>query len=212
MNFKEQVVIARELLDRLSIITPKVVLAGGAPRDWYQGIACNDLDIYMNIPDHTTVESTRSRLMSCLGVDNIYTFSEMNKASGGGDLDELYSGLSKIKRIWQFEYKGITVQIMDVDIEDVDNYKIVDTFQNSLCEFWLNHPNYNEVIGLSKAAQLTMKTNIAFITEAYKDKKHHKKMLHRYGSRFTYLDREYLKGIEYSLRVGLKKVHEDEMF
>ena len=195
--FKEQMEIAREVLSKLSILSPKVVLAGGAPRDWYRGLPCNDLDIYMNIPDHTTIESTRERLGTVLGIDSVKTFSEINDVSSE-DLTDIYSGMSKIKRIWQFEYKGLTVQLMDMDIDHISPLTVIDTFQNSFCEFWFS-PDSPTKLNATPAAKIVLDHNIVFITDNYKGKKHHKKMIDRFGNQLTYLDISYKKGIQYAL-------------
>jgi len=39
--------IADEVLSRLEVIDPTCILAGGAPRDWWLGQSCNDLDFYI---------------------------------------------------------------------------------------------------------------------------------------------------------------------
>lgn len=46
MKIEEQNVVAKKVLEKIKIVDPYVILAGGAPRDWYFGNPCNDLDIY----------------------------------------------------------------------------------------------------------------------------------------------------------------------
>ena len=43
MSIVKQQLTANDILSKLEIIDPYVILAGGAPRDWYFGDECRDL-------------------------------------------------------------------------------------------------------------------------------------------------------------------------
>ena len=47
MNIDQQKLTADGILGILEQFNPDCILAGGAPRDWYMGNPCNDLDIFV---------------------------------------------------------------------------------------------------------------------------------------------------------------------
>lgn len=95
--------IAREVLNKLEIIDPACILAGGAPRDWFFDKPCNDLDFYLYLGD-CTVSNLDARLKR-LGFKGIKVL---------GHDDPTYKSLKKLKRVVEFEYLGMRVQVMEM--------------------------------------------------------------------------------------------------
>ena len=132
MNVQEQKDIGKELLDKLSILDPCVVIAGGAPRDWYLGKEANDLDIYLSYHPNLTL-GTNAKVIEdllCLGKNNLETLGvqfDENK-----DRNTEYAINPDVRCVYEFDYKGIKVQIINMHTEFVK----VEDFCFSICQAW----------------------------------------------------------------------------
>jgi hypothetical protein len=60
--------IAFELLNRISVIAPSVVLAGGAPRDWDHNCGASDFDYFVSFKDYNST-AFMYRLKSLLNIE-----------------------------------------------------------------------------------------------------------------------------------------------
>jgi hypothetical protein len=198
-TIEEQQAIATEVIGRLRIISPHVLLAGGAPRDWYMGNPCNDLDIYINIDDHISIENTRWRLNSVLGIDNVKTLSESRGYETSDFLDELYKGHKKLKRVWEFDYKGIKVQINDIDVNVSRPFNVVETFDSTICEFYFDPLQGTSIP--STAARITVDTKMNFVKDYNPQQKtrHLVKLLQRFPE-YKVLPYTYFDGIQYVIK------------
>ena len=58
-TIEEQQEVAKYVLQKLEIIDPCCILAGGAPRDWDLGTPANDLDFYLYL-GHNSVFGLRN--------------------------------------------------------------------------------------------------------------------------------------------------------
>ena len=170
MSIPEQKVIADELLDCLSIICPNVILAGGAPRDWYMNKEANDLDIYFSLYEGTaSSHSYQLERVLPKGVKKVKTEFE-------GNTNPLYKHMKHLKRIYYMEYKGLDVQLILLN-EAKDVWRAVDNIDCSICKIWYK----NSVIHTTTPFLKTMKTKFMFLNEDYNWSDYHpKKMVDRF--------------------------------
>ena len=115
--------IAREVLNKLEITDPNCILAGGAPREWWFGKEANDLDLYVYWGENTTCNEDKLRL-DRLGFENY-------RHMGRKPLQELYGSMKELRRVWEIDYKGETVQIMVMSRPTFGC--VVDRFGCSVC-------------------------------------------------------------------------------
>lgn len=94
--------IADELLSKLEAIDPHVILAGGAPRNWYFGKPANDLDFYLHTKPET-MGAVDVRFKS-LGLKMTPMFKD--------DAECQYNCMKHLLRIYEGEYKGMAFQVM----------------------------------------------------------------------------------------------------
>lgn len=110
MLVAKQKEVADEVLNKLEVMDYHTFLAGGAPRNWIEGKLAKDLDFYF--------EDTKT-----------FVHQRLNKLFG----EELrlhpksYEG-SHLKGVYEFYYKGIKCQLMNVKCL----YTVVDTFGVSI--------------------------------------------------------------------------------
>ena len=159
---KEQKEIADELLECLSIVCPNVILAGGAPRDWYMGNPANDLDIYLALPD-LTYGSNKRQLSKVLPEEVVTVKGEYETHS-----NPLYKHMKHLKRIYYLRYKGIDVQIIQLN-EVKDVWNTVDNIDCSICKAWYKNGKVNTTTPFMK----TIKSGVMFLTEAYQWEDYH---------------------------------------
>ena len=68
LTVQEQKDIGKELLEKLYLLDPCVVIAGGAARDWYLGNKANDLDIYLSYHPNLTLGSNKRSIAKALSI------------------------------------------------------------------------------------------------------------------------------------------------
>lgn len=120
MTPEEQQSFAKTVLDKLRTLDPDCYLAGGAPRDWVMGKACNDLDFYMHT-DHESPEELRRDLTAC-GIiiqpmrsihwdrwENLYT---SNEVPGSDESDDDEAGVLGKRFVFEDTGDKLPIQIM----------------------------------------------------------------------------------------------------
>lgn len=107
-----------------------IILAGGAPRDWYFGRPASDLDFYMS---NLSSDFQQVIYKECSAVDTIFEHQSGNKdqvtsmgISFGGD----YECNENIMEIQEVNYKDQTVQL----IEHIDMPCVLTDFVYSICQ------------------------------------------------------------------------------
>jgi hypothetical protein len=127
MDIKQQQAIADTILDKLYVIDPHCILAGGAPRDWYFGLPATDLDFYVYLADPCGIRHLYTKLYG-LGLVSKEILETITLA----DYD--YSNSDQIKWIISFMYEGQKVQIM---IMYKPTFKsVLPHFSLSICHIW----------------------------------------------------------------------------
>jgi hypothetical protein len=172
MNIEDEKLLAKEVLDCLSIICPHAILAGGAPRDWYMGETCNDFDFYFNLDPDSTLGSNEAQLSRVLP-------EGMVKIKGkDAHSSPLYKHMSALKRLHYYTYKGREVQLIQLNrLRDV--FKVVDNMSCSICMIWWKGGDVKP----SGDFMLTYKTKMMYLSKGYSwSDPHPKKMRERFSS------------------------------
>jgi hypothetical protein len=126
MIIERQKEIADDLLYRLEQIDPYCILAGGAPRDWYNGNEANDLDFYIygyEWPTHLILDR-----LARVGITGL-------KSLGGKPSeDNIYSTMKSLRAVFESTIAGIKVQIMIMN--DPTFRSVVNSFGVTISKFW----------------------------------------------------------------------------
>ena len=132
LNIQEQKDIGKELLEKLDLLDPCVVIAGGAARDWYLGNKANDLDIYLSYHPNLTLGSNKRSIAKALSIpeDSIETLGV--QFDENVDKSTEYVINPNVRCVYEFIYKGIMVQIINMHTEFVR----VEDFCFSICQAW----------------------------------------------------------------------------
>lgn len=119
LTVDEQKKVANDILLKLATIDSNVILAGGAPRDWFFGNPAQDLDIYLH------GFGLESQLLD-LGFDFAWReFEQLYEYESNPYLIEIYSGM----------YDGVNVQIMNFNV-DISPEVVLKTFLLDICRVW----------------------------------------------------------------------------
>lgn len=130
MNRHAEKRLADEVLSVFQTLDPKAVVAGGAPRDWWMGKECADIDIYLSLPELDD-DHLRITLLEKLGFKCISQLSTT---------DEDYEGLSDLLAVFEFNFEGKKFNVMFM--EDCDgNY--TQHFDCSICEITYDGKQYH---------------------------------------------------------------------
>lgn len=173
MSIETQKALVDDLLTKLEVISPYVILAGGAPRDWYLGEVAQDLDIYI-YSSAETIATFQKQLKYATGIEFKHNWElQANDRS-------LYTSMPQLRRVFEAEMNGEKVQIMQLN-NPRDEFKVVDNMSTSVCKAWYKSGN----IYLKDDFKLTIATNTMFLSEGYSwADPHPKKMLNRFKDKF----------------------------
>ena len=173
MNIETQKNIADEIYSKLKVIDPYCLLAGGAPRDWYLGKEANDLDFYF-YSNALPVESTRKQL------EYFFDGLTLLMDKDGGRVNPMYKTMPFIQRIWELNYKGMPVQLIQLT-ENQKQFKVVDSMDVSICKAWYMSGR----IRLHEDFKITLASKVMFLKEEYSwSDKHGQKMKDRFKGDF----------------------------
>lgn len=177
MSIEKQKKVANDILDKLSIIDPYCILAGGAPRDWYFGNEAKDLDFYF-YSNGSTVSAVQSQLGKILGKDVKVLFEPVERlhAKGENEIKDLYKTMKSLVRIFEAEVDGIKCQLMQLE-DPKGCFKVLDNMSVSICKVWYKGGKIN----LSKDFKLTLASKAMFLSEGYSwSDPHPKKIIGRF--------------------------------
>ena len=172
--------IADIILEKLEIIDPSCILAGGAPRDWYMGVPANDLDFYLHLNRHNTLDSNTKSLegvLGFLGISDLKNISAKEMTDSNGD----YAKMSHLRTVYETTYRSVKVQFMVMYEPTSDS--VVDHFGCSLSKAW-----YKPSRGLVTTEEFlySLKTGVIYhnVDITFKEK-YYKKMKSRF-SQYTF--------------------------
>lgn len=174
MNIEQQKQIAKNVYDKLKLADPDCLLAGGAPRDWYFGELCNDLDFYF-CSTACTMGSTK-RQLKAIGFENVKHIADPYTS-------ELYKSMEGLLRIWECEYAGMKVQFIQLCTPQ-NRWKVVDNMDISICKAYCKQNDMSIV--LHQDFKLTVASRVMFLKEGYGwEQKHAIKMFERFKGKFA---------------------------
>lgn len=126
MGIAEQKLIAEQILAKLVAIDPRVVLAGGAVRDWILGREATDLDFYIHTPTWRSYADV-TRQINAVGL-------KISKTMTDEMISENYATNPWLRIVFNIEGYDIPVQIMGMS-EAVET-TVVPKFAISLSKAW----------------------------------------------------------------------------
>ena len=182
MTIEQQKATARSVYEKLKVIDPYCVLAGGAPRDWYFGNECNDLDFYY-VSTATTVSACRNQLQKVFKDVEIKTLSEIHGSSSSGvrEMSNLYQKMPSLIRVWQCKIAGMEVQFIQLATLG-SQFKVIEYMDVSICKIWAD---VNMNIRLTTAFKKTLASKSMFLSEGYEwGDPHPQKMKQRFEGKF----------------------------
>lgn len=183
MNIAQQKDLADKLLSQLYSISPYVMLAGGAPRDWYFGKEAQDLDIYL-YSHAITVKTMQKQLKSATGVDFRHNW-ELQR-----DDTSLYTSMPQLRRVFEAEIDSMKVQVMQLNNPE-DEFKVINNMSTSICKVWYQGDGE---IHAHEDFKLTLASGVMFLNNGYDwTHPHPKKMRERYGKDFPPSTKEQAK-------------------
>lgn len=177
MNILYQKDLAQILLDKLELIDPYAILAGGAPRDWYLGNPASDLDFYIHTPSLSC--EAEERRLERLGF-------EVHRMKRKGTHYE-YKDMPGIRRIYEGTLRGQVYQI--IIMEEPVGSSVVKRFGTSVCmASWKG-----EDIITTPEFVLSHKLGVIFKQNTcHADTKHMKKMVQKFPKYIIEDIREYM--------------------
>lgn len=123
-------VLAKMVYDKISILDPKCILAGGAPRDWYLGRTPKDLDFYLDLGESFEYYGEVEYSLSQIGL-------EVKKERDMGNKASLYSTMNNLIRVLKVDFQGNKIPIQLIQIKGRGDYpSFTRGFNNSLSQVW----------------------------------------------------------------------------
>ena len=125
ISIEDQKKIADEILDKLYVLDPYAIVAGGAPRDWYFNKEANDIDVFFYLSKNYTCEVI-DKLLSRLGLD-------MERLGP----EEFPKGYQLNPNIYQvFNVKGYSTPVQLILLNSPTWEAAVPQFPLSICKAW----------------------------------------------------------------------------
>ena len=151
MSIEEQKKIADEVLDRLYVLDPYAIVAGGAPRDWYFEKEANDIDVFFYLPKRYTCD-VRDKLMDKLGFDMERIGPEEDGFSEG------YKINPHIYAVYNVKGYSTPVQLIQMNSPTWDS--VIPQFPLSICKAFYK----NGKIRQDKDFQISVKHKVIYKT------------------------------------------------
>jgi hypothetical protein len=193
--------IANELIQKLEIVDPDCILAGGAPRNWFLGKPAKDLDFYI----HTTLPIAKLKVVwDRLG------FKLIARMVFNTEALQSYGIIPSLRHVYELEYKGIPVQIMCMCDPTFDC--VVDYFGVSICKLWWKSKERGVMV--TPEALISVSEQTLFVNDDYSAKEIHVTKMVGYFPNYKIRPssecREKLTGYRYyDLQSALLKLRED---
>lgn len=168
---KKQKVVAAEFLNKLRVINPAAIIAGGAPRNWEFNRPANDLDFFVQVPQGNVTSRNLEKSLETLGVTEVFNMAT-HSAPGvvrdakakGHQYDER---MSDIHTVLEGKYQGEKIQVIFTKVETYGY--IEDHFDTSINMIWCDLGYYGKeeepklVTRKTPEYQSTERTGIIFV-------------------------------------------------
>lgn len=178
LRINHQKVVGNKVLEILEVINFRVLLAGGAPRDWYFTRVAKDLDIYLYLPynDLDEINNFIEFLLNKYGTKKSVNYVD--------EFEYIKSDIYKC--IYTYNILGEDVQIIILN-KDLSISDILNSFDLSLCKAWYK----DGLINLSEDFKISILTNHIYLCgDNDWENEHVKRICEKYPSfkRSTYSD------------------------
>ena len=130
-TIEQQMKIADEVMAKLETFDPTCILAGGAPRDWLFGNLATDLDFFV----YWRPEFVAQKFRYLTQLSKL-KFTPREKIAT--DLPQNYKRNPYLIAVYEFEYKGETVQVMFMSEPTFTS--VVPLFPFGICQAWYKTP------------------------------------------------------------------------
>lgn len=177
MKIEEQKVVAKKVLEKIKIVDPYALLAGGAPRDWYFGNPCNDLDIYY-YSNTMTIHDSIVQLNSIFPDTEFHRVGRKGCSTGKSDREN-YSTMPFMKDVFEGNIDGMRVQFIKLK-ENGKQFDVVNSMDVSICKCYYDH--VKDKIVLTNDFKITIASKVMFLSNECKwYDKHPSKMVKRFS-------------------------------
>ena len=149
MCVNKQKKLADKILDKLFLIDPYSIVAGGAPRDWHFGEMATDIDVFFCVgrtATRGTVEQMLSRFLP-----------EPDSFVSEDDLPVSYEKNSALRCVRSYTVEETSVQLIELHTPSFD---IVGTFPVNMSKAWYK----NGRITLERDFMIGEKTKLLYLT------------------------------------------------
>lgn len=126
MTIEQQKAIADDVLERLHVLDPHCIVAGGAPRDWYCGKEATDIDVFVYV-DPSITFTTFYNMLNKLGFTQVEVLD-------GKNISEHYTGNPELVCVYNVGGYDTPVQIMRMNSSTYTS--VVPNFPLNLCKVW----------------------------------------------------------------------------
>lgn len=133
--------VADEVLDKLFLIDPYCIVAGGAVRDWYFNKSASDIDVFFHVREGITF-SVIERMIKKAGLNVVRIRTDVS-------IPEWYKKNQAIKAVMDMEIDGVMVQL--VLLRTPTWKSAVPHFPLSICKAWYKNgvSHYEEEFKIS---------------------------------------------------------------
>lgn len=125
---KKQMTVADNILNRLELMDPHAIVAGGAPRDWALGRRANDIDVFVHCSEDRMGQGEFQTLIA-----KTLAVSLFNVRTLGSD-DMQYKMNPHLLDVFETEFNGEHIQIMRMNTKTF--HSVVPEFPLSICKAW----------------------------------------------------------------------------
>ena len=154
---QKQMEVADDVLDKLYLIDPYAILAGGAVRDWYFNKEASDLDIFFYSPQSKTMSVMDSLLLKAgLQIDFV---------KAGKSIPDWYKKNPDLKCIYEMTINNTKVQLIRMTRPTFRS--VVTNFPLSICDAWYKNgeSHYGKHFTRSNEHNCIYKTNEIYADE-----------------------------------------------
>lgn len=127
MNTLDERKLGCEILEKLYLLDPSSIIAGGAPRDWFFDKTCSDIDVYFYYRPDLSLSIVSNVLSGIFGTDML------DVGNNHGNQEHRYLRDKNISNVWEFGYHGKNIQLIR---RAIPTFGVVGGFALNLSMAW----------------------------------------------------------------------------
>lgn len=177
-TIKKQKAVAKMVLEQLAFLDDNAIVAGGAPRNWEQGKAAVDIDVYFYIDPSRQCGHILRHLIALFGPMNPMGATKVDLGDSTQE-ERKNCDYDQMDIRWVFEGVIMGEQVQFIVMKEPTFSSVINRFDSSICKIWYNgfriipEPDY----------LLTAETGVIFIKDPEgKQNKHLEKMYRYYAT------------------------------